>query len=469
MGVEPTPILTKEPLMLVLTALAATLQTLFTTEADALASETGFVRRKRAFTGATFVQTLVFGWLHQPHASLDDLAEVAADLGVEVSPQAIDQRLGGPAAELLVRLLATALHHAWAAEPTAVPLLQRFTGVHVFDTTTMALPAALAALFPGCGGSTPADGQAALKCHTEIELRTGALDLVLGPGRQPDAGSELARRPLPPGSLRLADRGFFNLEVFADYAEQGIYWLSRLPAGVVIEDAHGRRGKTAEWLAGVTADRLDQEVWLGTRRLPCRLLAARVPEAVARKRQAKLLRQAKKKGVKVSAGQLALCSWNVCVTNLGGALLRPEEAWVLLRARWQIELLFKAWKSHGGLASTRGQRPERVLCELYAKLLAMLTQHWLVLASVGAPLGWSYPKVARRVRRQALAVAVALGSVAALVAVLVRLQRRAQRRCKLPSRTGRPSTYHLLLQPDRTDHEYLNEPPVHGEEVANAA
>ena len=141
--------------MLVLTELATTLQTLFTTEADALACETGFVRRKRAFTGATFVQTLVFGWLHQPHASLDDLAEVAADLGVEVSPQAIDQRLSGSAADLLMRLLATALHHAWSANPAAVPLLERFTSVHVFDTTTVTLPAALAALFPGCGGTTP--------------------------------------------------------------------------------------------------------------------------------------------------------------------------------------------------------------------------------------------------------------------------------------------------------------------------
>ena len=67
--------------MLVLTELADTLQTLFTTEANALARDTGFVRRQRVFTGATFVQTLVFGWLHNPHATLDELVDVAADLG----------------------------------------------------------------------------------------------------------------------------------------------------------------------------------------------------------------------------------------------------------------------------------------------------------------------------------------------------------------------------------------------------
>jgi hypothetical protein len=31
-------------------------------------------RRVRAFTGASFVQTLVFGWLGHPDATLDNLA-----------------------------------------------------------------------------------------------------------------------------------------------------------------------------------------------------------------------------------------------------------------------------------------------------------------------------------------------------------------------------------------------------------
>ena len=48
----------------------------------------------------------------------------------------------------------------------------------------------------------------------------------------------------------------------------------------------------------------------------------------------------------------------------------------LARVRWQIELLFKLWKSHGQLDKSRSDNPWRVLCELYAKLIAMLIQHW---------------------------------------------------------------------------------------------
>src|SRR5436853_7637756 len=115
--------------MCVLTDLATTLQTLLTTEADRAARDSGFVKRVRAFSGATFLQTLVFGWLHDPHAPLEDLAELAADLGADVTPQAIDQRLTPTATHFLAHMLTAALHRVVAAQPLSLPLLRRFHGV----------------------------------------------------------------------------------------------------------------------------------------------------------------------------------------------------------------------------------------------------------------------------------------------------------------------------------------------------
>lgn len=74
--------------MCVFTDLATTLQTLLTTEAEQAARHSGCVRRQRKLSAALFVQTLVFGWMHDPHASLDRLADFAADLGVDLTPQA---------------------------------------------------------------------------------------------------------------------------------------------------------------------------------------------------------------------------------------------------------------------------------------------------------------------------------------------------------------------------------------------
>jgi len=81
-----------------LVTLVPVLYILFTSRADWLAYSTGFIRRARAFDGRTFLQTLVFGWLRRPRASLEHLA---GDLGI--SRQALDQRFTPAAVAFCVR------------------------------------------------------------------------------------------------------------------------------------------------------------------------------------------------------------------------------------------------------------------------------------------------------------------------------------------------------------------------------
>src|SRR5579859_4850604 len=107
--------------------LAQTLRTLLTTTADALARRTGFVQRRSKLTGAAFAQALVFGWLANPQASLENLAQAAAAVGVAISPQGLDQRCSEVAAVFLEALLGAAVQAVVAVEPVAIPLLQRFS------------------------------------------------------------------------------------------------------------------------------------------------------------------------------------------------------------------------------------------------------------------------------------------------------------------------------------------------------
>jgi hypothetical protein len=58
--------------------LTQTLQTLLTTTADRIAAQTGCIQRLRKLSGASLVQILVLGWLHQPQATLNNLAQMAA-------------------------------------------------------------------------------------------------------------------------------------------------------------------------------------------------------------------------------------------------------------------------------------------------------------------------------------------------------------------------------------------------------
>src|SRR4051812_6282635 len=79
------------------------------TGVEALARTTGFVQRRAKLSGVQFVQTLVFGWLADPDIPLAGLCQVAATLGVRISPQGLAQRFTPQAADLLRRVLAQAL------------------------------------------------------------------------------------------------------------------------------------------------------------------------------------------------------------------------------------------------------------------------------------------------------------------------------------------------------------------------
>jgi len=78
--------------MSIIAKIAKAMQTILTTNADKRADDVGLIKRQRKFSGSTFAQTLVFGWLNKPDAILSDLTQTAADLGVTVSTRGLDKR-----------------------------------------------------------------------------------------------------------------------------------------------------------------------------------------------------------------------------------------------------------------------------------------------------------------------------------------------------------------------------------------
>jgi hypothetical protein len=177
------------------------MQTVLTTLAQTADAELHYTRRPDSakFSASTLLQTLVWGWLAHPDASLEQLAQSAARVGVSVSPQAIEQRFSFATASLLRTVLSASLDQLLASDPVAIPLLKRFAGVFVHDSTTIVLPDALADQLRGCGGSTSSNTAAALKCGLQLDLlhgRYSALDLV--EGRAADQRLPLQQASLPP-------------------------------------------------------------------------------------------------------------------------------------------------------------------------------------------------------------------------------------------------------------------------------
>ena len=426
---------------------AQALRDVLGTCADAAALDTGFVRRKSKLTGAAFVQAVTFGWLAKPQATLEELAQTAAAVGVRITPQGLDQRFTERAADCLREVLEIAVTRVLTANPVAIPILQRFAaGVSLLDSTTVPLPDVLANLWPGCGRNSGFD-QAAVKLQVRLDLLQGSLSgPVLLPGRANDRKGQLQHTPLPKGALNLADLGFFDLDRLRTLSAQGVYWLTRVQTNTRMYDSSGRVYLLPELLATQGAPAVDVPIMLGLHhRLACRLLAIRVPPAVAAQRRERMLKKAQRLSKKVDPGRWALAEWTVYATNVPASLMTLEEGLILARCRWQIELLFKLWKSEGRIDESRSEKPWRILCEVYGKLLGMVVQHWILLVTCWSHADRSLVKASRTVRSHVMHVATVLRDGQLVCRTLEIIANCLKGSCRVTKRRKEPATHQLLL------------------------
>jgi hypothetical protein len=426
--------------MAIVANVADCLLALLTTDAEEAAAEVGLIKRRRKVTGPRLAQTWVLGWLSKPDESLSGLVSMAAMVGLVISPQGLAQRATPQAAEFLKRLLERATRYVVCADPAVRPVLDRFSTVVILDSSVIRLPDALKDLWLGCQG-------AALKVSVRWELRTGRLELGLRPGREHDRSSPAQAAPVEPGGLRLADLGYFGLERLNTLASAGAYFLSRVPTPTVVTGLDGTTQKLADLLRQNREATLDLPILLGAHKsVACRLLAAPVPPPVAHQRRKHLRDEARRRQQPVSSAALQLAGWTVMVTNVPIDLLSVVQALALLRVRWQIELLFKLWKNECLVDNWRSGNPWAVLCELYAKLIAVVINNWLLLMTVWDCPNPSLTVATRTIRKfvMVLAYALASGSRRRLIHVLRIIQRSLSTCTRIHPRRASPSTHQRL-------------------------
>ena len=270
--------------------LAATMQALFGKFMDDLGRTCGVIQRERKFSGSGLLRTLVLTLLQHPAAKNRDYQTIAAQLGIDVTEEAIKHRFNSTLVAFLEEALRHVLTNVLAAQASTAPLLQKFTEARIGDSTTIPLADEFADQFPGCGGKGNS-GKAALKIQVLWDLRSGKiLKLLIEPGRASDAKSPIAEEPLPPGALSVFDLGYFSLERFRRVGVQGAFWISRLQHGTKVFDSAGQTLALLAFLRQqVRSGVVDVPVIVGEKeRLPCRLLAIRVPAEVAARRRQKI-------------------------------------------------------------------------------------------------------------------------------------------------------------------------------------
>jgi hypothetical protein len=430
--------------------LAEAIKSVLQSHANQAGVATGFIQRVREFTGATFAQTMILGQIQEGEIAMSDLASFARQVGVNVSAQAIDKRFTEKTALFFQELLNAAFTQVVTADPVAIPVLERFSEVIVEDSTTLSLLDDLEKIWQGCGNATES-AKSAFKVQVRWDLVTGGFKgQALTDGRVPDTRSPLRLNRRQRRSVRIVDLGYFDTQQFQKESERGEYWISRLKVGgsLQIFDEAGNPLDLYEVLsacAGHSSYECTIQV-SATTQLPARLIAYPVPEEVVIKRQESHYRKAQKHSRKPSKKILDLCSWTLIITNIPAEELSHQEALVLLRARWQIELLFKLWKQYAQADVSRSKKPWHLLCDLYAKLIGMIIVHWMMIVGCWQIPSRSMVKAAKAIRHQINLVARALAGRDDLNHVLQDITQGLDR-CRIDKRKKHPNTFQLLLDP----------------------
>lgn len=355
---------------------------LFTPERlELLARQSAFVQRASSkLRGQDFFTLMTTDMLDDAAVSLGGLCDLLQQHNphATMTPQALHQRLNTPQAvaymqEAFQLALRAQLAPLYAQLPPG--LLAPFGRVFLEDSTQCCLHEKLAETFKGSGGSA---SRATVKIDVIYEVVQQRLhDISVTDGCAADQGHATAIVPhLRADDLVIRDLGYFSLESLGQIAAQQAWFLSRLSPTVAVYAAAEPTAPALDLVAhvqqhGAHQDVVDLEVTLGHPRFPCRLLAYHLPVEIVEQRRRQAYETARKKGRTPTQAYLHWLQYGWYITNVGAALWPAAVVATVYRIRWQIELLFKQWKSLLHLHVLTGTRPERIKCLLYGRLITI--------------------------------------------------------------------------------------------------
>lgn len=229
-------------------------------------------------------------------------------------------------------------------------LLLKFNRVFLEDSSCVKMSSALYNHF---SGSTNQHNKTAIgRIQFCFDLKSNNVESVaLNTYSQNDPTyADKILEKLVPNDLIIRDLGYFITSVFQEIIEKKAFFISRLKLGVTIFDANGEEEfyleKQLKELDRLGIRSFDKNLRItATEKLKVRIVAMKLtPSQVAKRR-----RHAKKsrhKDSKISKKAMYLMSWNIFITNVEDKVLTVKEIYELYALRWQVELIFKNWKSY---------------------------------------------------------------------------------------------------------------------------
>ncbi len=363
--------------------LSKDLNEFFNEKADEISIAVGFIKRKRKLNGSSFIKAMVFGNIGVDDCSIETMCQLLNEDSIEITKQGLDFRFSEEAVEFMKKMYNEALCLFKKSLQIDCKILQQFGSVKLLDSSYISLPSSMEDMYKGYGSSyrdCENNTKSGIKLQLVFDYLNQALDkLNFMEGIRSDQGYRDYLNGLPANDLLIFDLGYFVPSSFKQIDEAGAYFVSRYKSDTNIYDIEtNQKIELLEYLEGQLSS--EKEVLLGKEvKIKVRIICQKLTEEQSMARRRKANKLAKSHGYISSQKNQKLLDWSIFITNVPESKINAEQILTVYRVRWQIELLFKLYKSHINLDKLKGKtNPFRVLCELYAKLCAILVFHGMI-------------------------------------------------------------------------------------------
>lgn len=367
-------------------------------EINEIAKDTKFVQRKSNITAKDFLTLNVFHGEEICSAPLSQLAsKYDALFDTQISKQALDKRFNKYSVEFMKGVFNKMLH----IQNTTLTGLNNtlnlyFNRVIINDSTSYSLPKEFKKEFAGSGGVI---SPSAIKIQLQYELLTGSFMRVdIYSGTKNDAEYlNIMKKDKERKDLKLADLGYFKVDYLRKIARSGASFISKVKSNtsLYIKNPNPERYKVGTIKKSSEYIKIDilelskplaegetielKDIYIGSKKeLKSRLIVTKLTEENKIKREITHQENIKKKRGTLKQSRIDFNSINAYITNVSDEILTDTQVHDLYTLRWQIEIMFKVWKSIFKISQVKKVKIERFKCFLYGRLIALLLSSSIV-------------------------------------------------------------------------------------------
>ena len=328
-----------------------------------IAVEAKFISRIRQITPLSFLKSILIASNRDQDSSLEFLVCLLYDHKVNVTRQSLHEKINDQAVEFIKKLFYSLSEHFMQSQLIG-GFLTCITDIKLLDSSEVGLAKQLKEIFKGTQNA------ARCKIQTIYSLLSNCIECKVTAGNKNDQGYKDYLEHVTKGNLVIFDLGYFAIESFEKIKSKSGYFISKLLRGTIVSSNETGPIAIDRLLKETKGDFLDMQVFIGRKKLECRLVGGKLAGDALKKRQEKLERDKRRNGRQVRQRLEEIDYWSLYITNLDGKV-SVNEIHNLYRLRWQIELLFKVMKSKLSMRAIKDRNKNKALLMIYGKLILL--------------------------------------------------------------------------------------------------